>query len=58
MADDEYSEFVLRFNDSLMNSLNDLAPQLTKTVTCRPKFPWFTNEVRQIKHRLHRREKL
>ena len=39
MADDEYSEFVLRFNDSLMNSLDDLAPQLTKTVNCRPKFP-------------------
>ena len=58
MADDEYSEFVLRFNDSLMNSLDDLAPQLTKMVTCRPKFPWFTDEVRQIKHRLWRREKL
>ena len=58
MADDEYSEFVLRFNNSLMNSLDDLAPQLTKTVTYRPKFPWFTEEVRQIKHRLHRREKL
>ena len=58
MADDEYSEFVLRFNNSLTNSLNDLAPQLTKTVTYRPKFPWFTEEVRQIKHRLHRREKL
>ena len=57
-ADDEYSEFVLRFNNSLMNSLDDLAPQLTKTVTYGPKFPWFTEEVRQIKHRLHRREKL
>ena len=58
MADDEYSEFVLRFNNSLMNSLNDLAPQLTKMVTYRPKFPWFTEEVRQIKCRLHRSEKL
>ena len=41
-----------------MNSLDDLAPQLTKMVTYRPKFPWFTEEVRQIKHRLCRREKL
>ena len=58
MADDEYSDFVLRFNNSLTNSLNDLAPHLTKMVTYRPKFPLFTEEVRQIKHRLHRREKL
>ena len=58
MADDEYSEFVLSFKNSLTNSLDDLATQLTKTVTYRPKFPWFTEEERQIKHRLCRRKKI
>ena len=44
------------FNNQLKNALNDNAPEITKQVTVRKKVPWFTQEIREKKRVVHRRE--
>ena len=40
----------------LRKALNDNAPEITKQVTLRKKVPWFTQEIREKKRVVHRRE--
>ena len=49
-------EMVNAFNNQLKNALNDNAPEITKQVTVRKKVPWFTQEIREKKRVVQRRE--
>ena len=44
------------FNNHLKNALNDNAPEITKQLTVRKKVPWFTQEIREKKRIVRRRE--
>ena len=44
------------FNNQLENVLDNNAPEITKQVTVRKKVPWFTQEIREKKRVVHRRE--
>ena len=46
------------FNKQLSTILDEVAPECSKTVTQRVKVLWFTEEVRMLKHKLWRREKI
>ena len=46
------------FNKHLSTILDEVATECSKTVTQRMKVPWFTEEVRMLKHKLWRREKI
>ena len=52
----EVEEMVNAFNNQLKNALNDNAPEITKQVTVRKKVPWFTQEIREKKRVVRRRE--
>ena len=44
------------FNSQLKNALDSNAPEITKQVTVRKKVPWFTQEIREKKRVVCRRE--
>ena len=52
----EVEDMVNAFNNHLKNALNDNALEITKQVTERKKVPWFTQEIREKKRIVQRRE--
>ena len=52
----EVDEMVNAFNNQLINALDNNAPEITKQVTVRKKVPWLTQEIREKKRAVHRRE--
>ena len=52
----EVKDMVNAFNNQLRKALNDNAPKITKQVTLRKKVPWFTQEIREKKRVVCRRE--
>ena len=52
----EVDDMVNAFNIQLLNALDDNAPEITKQVMVRKKVPWFTQEIREKKRVVCRRE--
>ena len=52
----EVDDMVNAFNNQLKNTLDNNAPEITKQVTVRKKVPWFTQEIREKKTVVCRRE--
>ena len=52
----EVEDMVNAFNNQLGNALDNNAPEITKQVTVRKKVPWFTQEIREKKRVVCRRE--
>ena len=52
----EVGDMVNAFNNQLENALDNNAPEITKQVTVRKKVPWFTQEIREKKRVVCRRE--
>ena len=44
------------FNTQLKNALDNNTPEITKQMMVRKKVPWFTQEIREKKRVVHRRE--
>ena len=53
----ELDDLVARYNATLISTLNNHAPLLTKIVTKRPAVPWFTTEVKAAKKERHKAER-
>ena len=49
-------DMVNAFNTHLKNALDNNAPEITKQMTVRKKVQWFTQEIREKKRVVHRRE--
>ena len=52
----EVDDMVNIFNNQLKNALDNNTPEITKQVMVRKKVPWFTQEIREKKRVVHRRE--
>ena len=52
----EVEGMVNAFNNQLKNALDNNTPEITKQVTVRKKVPWFTQEIREKKRVVCRRE--
>ena len=52
----EVEDMVNAFNNQLKNALDNNTPEIIKQVTVRKKVPWFTQEIREKKRAVHRRE--
>ena len=50
-------ERVDQFCTTLSSLLNHHAPEVTRTVTCRPDTPWYTDELRELKQKLRSLER-
>ena len=49
---DDFSDMVADFHKSLANALDKHAPEITKSITERPKVPWFSDDVKTAKHKM------
>ena len=56
-ASDDASTLVNKYNTVLRELLDKHAPQKTKMVTLRPKVPWFTDAIRDLKIQKRRFER-
>ena len=52
----DVDDMVNAFNTQLKNPLDNNVPEITKQMTVRKKVPWFTQEIREKKRIVHRRE--
>ena len=55
---DNFDELVDQFKKTLSKALDDVAPIQTKQPTVRKSIPWFTDEVKEHKQFMRRREKI
>ena len=55
---DNLDGLVEQFNKALSKALDDVAPIQTKQQTVRKSIPWFTDEVKECKQFMRRREKI
>ena len=53
----ELDDLVVRYNATLLSTVNSHAPLLTKIVTKRPTVPWFTTEVKAAKKECRKAER-
>lgn len=53
----ELDDLVVRYNSTLLSTLGNHAPLLTKSVTKRPTVPWFTREVKAAKNERRKAER-
>ena len=49
---------VTMLEENFSTALNNQAPEVTKVITVRKKKPWFGNELKLQKRKIHRREKV
>ena len=57
LASDGLNELVYEFCNALITTLDLHAPMISKEIVARPKAPWFTNELRNLKRRRRRLER-
>ena len=55
---DDLDGLVEQFDKALSKALDDVAPIQTKKQTVRKSIPWFTDEVKECKQFMRRREKI
>ena len=51
-------EIVTMLEENVSTTLNHQAPEVIKVITVRKKKPWFGNELKLQKRKVHRREKV
>ena len=58
MKTENLDEMVVMLEENFSIALNNQAPEVTKVITERKKQPWFGNDLKQQKRKVHRREKV
>ena len=53
----DFNDLVREFCSALANTLDLHAPMISKEIVARPKVPWFTNDLRNLKRRRRRLER-